>query len=276
MRGWPADDWPPCSVTAPATASSRLPCRADHRGAHPSRLRCRPGARDHGRDGSTAVPVPNHPRPQHPAARLLLIRDGGCVFPGCDRPPSHCQAHHLKFWTRDHGPTDIDNLALVCGFHHWLIHDKHWTLQALPAGPDAPAGGWRGSEPRRRPHPDEVPKTRGLTSVNGHRASAYSRTTTAPPLAWSALIQKRGRPDARAMIRASPTRVRRQADPDGAGSRAGCRVACVRAEQGLTAVRAYEEEAPHRDPAVAQPTDTFSGVISLTAGGPDGMALRQG
>src|SRR5207237_2165955 len=47
--------------------------------------------------------------------RILLIRDGGCVFPSCDRPPSHCEAHHLKFWTRDHGPTDIDNLALVCG-----------------------------------------------------------------------------------------------------------------------------------------------------------------
>ena len=78
--------------------------------------------------------------------RVLVIRDGGCVFPGCDRPPAHCQAHHLKFWSAG-GPTDIDNLALVCGFHHWLVHDKHWTLEALPASAEAPAGGWHAESP---------------------------------------------------------------------------------------------------------------------------------
>jgi hypothetical protein len=78
--------------------------------------------------------------------RILVIRDGGCVFPGCTRPPAYCQAHHLKFWSHG-GPTDIDNLALVCGFHHWLVHDKHWTLKALPADSQAPAGGWHAESP---------------------------------------------------------------------------------------------------------------------------------
>ena len=34
----------------------------------------------------------------------LRLRDKGCTFPGCDRPPSFCQAHHVRYWTRDTGP----------------------------------------------------------------------------------------------------------------------------------------------------------------------------
>ena len=41
----------------------------------------------------------------------LTIRDRGCVAPGCDRPASWCQAHHLKWWERDNGPTDLSNLT---------------------------------------------------------------------------------------------------------------------------------------------------------------------
>ena len=37
----------------------------------------------------------------------LAARDGGCRFPGCDRPPSWCEAHHINEWFRDHGSTDI-------------------------------------------------------------------------------------------------------------------------------------------------------------------------
>jgi Domain of unknown function (DUF222) len=42
--------------------------------------------------------------------RALLVRDGGCVFPGCGRPPDFCDAHHLRHWA-DGGPTDLANLA---------------------------------------------------------------------------------------------------------------------------------------------------------------------
>ena len=45
--------------------------------------------------------------------RALRQRDKGCSFPGCDRPPSWCQAHHLRHWL-DGGPTDLNNLALLC------------------------------------------------------------------------------------------------------------------------------------------------------------------
>jgi hypothetical protein len=53
-----------------------------------------------------------------PAQRnALVVRDGGCVFPGCDRPQDWCEAHHLRHWLHG-GPTDLANLALLCRAHH--------------------------------------------------------------------------------------------------------------------------------------------------------------
>jgi hypothetical protein len=43
----------------------------------------------------------------------LAVRDGGCVFPGCQRPQAWCEAHHLRHWLHG-GPTDLANLALLC------------------------------------------------------------------------------------------------------------------------------------------------------------------
>ena len=54
--------------------------------------------------------------------RLLWLRDRGCRFPGCDRPPGWTQAHHVWFW-EDGGPTDLDNLCLLCSRHHHLCHE---------------------------------------------------------------------------------------------------------------------------------------------------------
>jgi hypothetical protein len=70
-----------------------------------------------------------------PAQRKALIhRDKGCVYPGCDRPADWCDAHHLAEWIRDGGKTDIDNLALVCRFHHSRLHEAAETLAHTPAG----------------------------------------------------------------------------------------------------------------------------------------------
>jgi hypothetical protein len=59
--------------------------------------------------------------------RALVARDGGCAFPGCDRKPRWCDAHHLKHW-EDDGPTDLDNGCLLCRRHHTLVHNG-WTLE---------------------------------------------------------------------------------------------------------------------------------------------------
>jgi hypothetical protein len=60
----------------------------------------------------------------------LAIRDGGCRWPGCDRPPSWTEAHHTRFWVRDHGPTDIGLGILLCKHHHLLAHNNGWEIRA--------------------------------------------------------------------------------------------------------------------------------------------------
>jgi HNH endonuclease len=57
----------------------------------------------------------------------LAVRDGGCVFPGCDRPLAWCDAHHLRHWLHG-GPTDLANLALLCRAHHRAVHEGGWRL----------------------------------------------------------------------------------------------------------------------------------------------------
>jgi hypothetical protein len=56
----------------------------------------------------------------------LIARDGGCSFPGCDHPPEWCERHHIKEWI-DGGLTNLDNLTLVCRFHHHNFASHGWT-----------------------------------------------------------------------------------------------------------------------------------------------------
>jgi len=60
--------------------------------------------------------------------RRLVRRDSGCVFPMCTRPAAYTHAHHVQHWS-ENGPTDLDNLALVCNRHHTAIHHEGWQLE---------------------------------------------------------------------------------------------------------------------------------------------------
>lgn len=57
----------------------------------------------------------------------LLARDGGCAFPGCDHPAEWCERHHVKEW-RHGGTTDMDNLVLLCAYHHARFAQQGWTI----------------------------------------------------------------------------------------------------------------------------------------------------
>ncbi|MCL2534187.1 MAG: HNH endonuclease [Nocardiaceae bacterium] len=72
--------------------------------------------------GRTTRTVPKKQR------RALIARDHGCAFPDCGAPPAHCEGHHVKHWA-DGGPTDLDNLVLLCRYHHRLLHRSHWQVE---------------------------------------------------------------------------------------------------------------------------------------------------
>ena len=78
----------------------------------------------------------------------LAARDGGCSFPSCDRPPAWTQAHHVIPWI-DGGPTDLDNLTLVCGFHHREFAKRGWACHITDGGPHWIPPAWL--DPDRTP-----------------------------------------------------------------------------------------------------------------------------
>ncbi|RSD08378.1 HNH endonuclease signature motif containing protein [Amycolatopsis eburnea] len=65
--------------------------------------------------------------------RALFLRDRGCAFPGCHRPPRHCQGHHIRHWAEG-GPTELANLVLLCGHHHRLLHRSGWQVRIATDG----------------------------------------------------------------------------------------------------------------------------------------------
>lgn len=60
--------------------------------------------------------------------RAITLRDGQCVFPGCDRPPDWCDVHHCRPW-EDGGDTKVGNGALLCRLHHTFLHAKQWSIR---------------------------------------------------------------------------------------------------------------------------------------------------
>ncbi|MFT4136599.1 HNH endonuclease signature motif containing protein, partial [Microbacterium sp.] len=67
---------------------------------------------------------------------VMAVRDGGCLWPGCDRPPAYCEAHHAEHWA-DGGNTDCATGVLLCRYHHLHLHNTGWRIQPVPRG----AGG---------------------------------------------------------------------------------------------------------------------------------------
>ena len=87
-------------------------------------------------------------------------RDGGCGWWWCDQPPERCEAHHTRFWERDHGLTDLDLGLLLCRRHHALVHRGGWAITRDPVTglvtlttPDGRTHTYD-VRTRRRRHPD--------------------------------------------------------------------------------------------------------------------------
>ncbi len=65
--------------------------------------------------------------------RALRAMHRTCAHPGCTVPFESCRIHHVRWWTRDRGPTDLANLLPLCETHHHLVHEGGWTLTMTPA-----------------------------------------------------------------------------------------------------------------------------------------------
>jgi len=59
--------------------------------------------------------------------KALAVRDKHCQWPGCERPASWCDGHHIVHWI-DGGETSLDNCALLCKRHHRMVHEGGWKL----------------------------------------------------------------------------------------------------------------------------------------------------
>ncbi|GAA2242652.1 HNH endonuclease [Herbiconiux moechotypicola] len=94
--------------------------------------------------------------------RALAARDGGCIWPDCDRPPSWCETHHVTEWVSpDHPPgrTDIDNGVLLCHFHHRHLHRSAWAITMHHSAPHLIPPRW--ADPAQTP----IPTTRRRTTT---------------------------------------------------------------------------------------------------------------
>jgi hypothetical protein len=89
--------------------------------------------------------------------RQLRYRDVGCTFPGCGSQ-RFTKAHHVTWW-RHGGVTDLDNLVLVCSFHHKLVHEHDWRVEL---GDDGVTRWFRPDGHSFRPGPSERPRTEPL------------------------------------------------------------------------------------------------------------------
>jgi len=86
-----------------------------------------------------------------PLWNAVVIRDEHCRFPGCDRPSSWCEGHHVVWVTND-GPTNLANIVLLCSRHHHRLHQPGWHAKLTPDGAfevTEPTGRVRNTSPPR-------------------------------------------------------------------------------------------------------------------------------
>ena len=87
-----------------------------------------------------------------PAQRLAMAdRDGGCTFPGCDRPPAWTEAHPLDWFERDGGATNLERGTLLCAPHHHWVHSQNIHIRRRDGGTEFHINGIWQTNHRWRP-----------------------------------------------------------------------------------------------------------------------------
>ncbi len=107
-------------IPLPVSAIRRMCCDAD---IIPTVLDGDGRTLDVGRTKRTATPEQR---------QALAAMHATCAHPHCNMPFNACRIHHVDWWTRDLGPTDLDNLIPVCEHHHHQVHEGGWGLTMTP------------------------------------------------------------------------------------------------------------------------------------------------
>jgi hypothetical protein len=78
-------------------------------------------------EGGERLSIGRRTRTIPPAIRrALMLRDHGCIFPGCTHT-RFLHGHHIRHWLHG-GETSVDNTCLLCSVHHHLVHEGGWTI----------------------------------------------------------------------------------------------------------------------------------------------------
>ncbi|WP_084345783.1 HNH endonuclease signature motif containing protein [Rhodococcus sp. 1163] len=121
---------------------------------------------------------------------VLIAADRGCTFPGCTRPATWSQVHHIDEWATG-GNTDIDTLTYGCDMHHPLIGPDDTDWATTKAGPDHPYPG------RTLWHPPTTldPSRKGRINHYHHPNEYIYPTTETHSPSMQPRIPKPGAPD---------------------------------------------------------------------------------
>ncbi len=96
----------------------------------------------------------------------LIARDVGCAIPGCGVPGEHCEVHHVIPWAAG-GPTDLENMTLLCSRHHTETGQGTWEIVMKRGVPWVRLPSW-------------VDRTRPVLRNHTHRRPPDPRSESRP------------------------------------------------------------------------------------------------
>jgi 5-methylcytosine-specific restriction protein A len=91
--------------------------------------------------------------------RAVAARDRGCAHPGCGRPPSWSEVHHIREWEFG-GETKLSNLVMLCRQHHRQIHFTEWIVRIRDGLPEFVPPKW--IDPLQTPRRKALPQLAGM------------------------------------------------------------------------------------------------------------------
>ncbi|HXV92801.1 MAG TPA: DUF222 domain-containing protein [Pseudonocardia sp.] len=113
--------------------------------------------------------------------RAVASRDRRCAFPGCDRPPSWTQIHHILEWERG-GDTVLSNLVMLCRTHHRLLHHSGWVVRIRDGLPEF--------IPPRWVYPEQKPAENPCRTSSPAGSKAVRRNSDSGAWAWGTGLRR--------------------------------------------------------------------------------------